>query len=70
MKDFFGNELELGDVVAFYAPGYRSFTEGTIIAFTPKQVRVEYYNTWNYAAPGIKKTYLAYPSMFIKRTNS
>jgi len=67
MKDYFDNQLNLGDEVAFYAPGYRQYTTGTIIAFTPKQVRVEYMNTWNYGTPGFQKTYLAYPDMFIKK---
>ena len=67
MKDYFGNELAIGDEVAFYAPNYRMFTTGTIIKFTPQQVRVEYVNTWNYGNPGHTDTYLAYPSMFIKK---
>ena len=67
MKDYFGKELEVGDEVAFYAPGYRMFTTGTIIDFTPKQVRVTYLNTWNYGKDGSKQTYLAYPNMFIKK---
>ena len=32
MKDFFDNELEIGDTVAFYAPRYQMFIKGTIIA--------------------------------------
>ena len=68
MKDYFGNELSIGDRVAFYASNYRSFTTGTIVKFTPKQVKVEYINNWNYAEPGVSMTYLAYPNMFIKKT--
>lgn len=67
MKDYFGNKIEIGDTVAFYAPGYRRFTTGVIVAFTPKQVRVEYNNTWNYGKEGRMETYLAYPNMFIKK---
>lgn len=67
MKDYFGNQLNIGDEVAFYAPGYRMFTTGTIIKFTEKQVRVEYVNTWNYGPKGSTMTYLAYPNMFIKK---
>lgn len=66
MKDVFGNELSVGDTVAFYAPGYRSMIKGTVIAFTPKQVRVEYFNTWNHVPPGYRCTYLNYPSDFAK----
>lgn len=67
MKDVFGNELALGDTVAFYAPGYRDMIIGTIIKFTTKQVRVEYTNDWNFGKPGLVKTYLNYPSNFAKK---
>lgn len=67
MKDYFGQELEIGDRVAFYAPGYRSFTTGTVIKFTPQQIRVEYVNTWNYGKDGKEMTYLGYPTQFIKK---
>jgi len=67
MKDYFGNELAVDDEVAFYAPNYRMFTTGIILSFTPKQVRVEYNNTWNYGKEGSIQTYLAYPKMFIKK---
>lgn len=67
MQDFFGSTLMMGDTVAFYAPGYRMFTTGIIVGFTPKQVRVSYMNTWNHPSKGMEKTYLAYPGMFIKR---
>jgi len=66
MKDVFGNDLEIGDTVAFYAPNYRSMTTGEVIAFTPKQVRVKYRNTWNYSGEGLEQTYLNYPSDFAK----
>jgi hypothetical protein len=70
MKDFFGQELSIGDSVAFYAPGYRHFCTGNVIAFTPKKVRVEYINTWNYGRPGLKIEYLADSDMFIKKPAS
>ena len=66
MNDYFGNKLSIGDQVAFYAPGYRMFTTGTVIKFTPKQVKVEYNNTWNYGPEGHIQTYIGYPKMFIK----
>ena len=65
-KDYFGQDLNVGDRVAFYAPNYRHFTTGEIIAFTEKQVRVKYINNWNFK-PGVEDTYLAYPNMFIKK---
>ncbi len=66
MKDFMKKTIQIGDSVAFYAPGYRMFCLGKVIAFTPKKVRVEYNNHWNY--PGRqprKEDYLAEPNMFI-----
>lgn len=42
MKDFIGNELALGDFVAFTRPGYRDLTLGKIIKFTPKKIRLSY----------------------------
>lgn len=66
MKDFFGNILAIGDEVAFCRPNYRGLTRGKIIAFTPKQVRVTYMNTWNYGKPGREETYLTYSGDLIK----
>lgn len=66
MKDFFGYELNVGDEVAFPTPKYRGLTKGKIIAFTPKQVRVSYMNTWNYGVPGKEETYLCGPKDLIK----
>ncbi len=42
MKDFFGQLLQLNDIVAFNQPYYKGLTRGKIIKFTPKGVRVEY----------------------------
>jgi hypothetical protein len=42
MKDFIGQELEIGDYVAFMQPNYRNIILGKIIKFTPLQVRVSY----------------------------
>ncbi len=42
MKDIFDQRLNIGDVVAFNRPIYRGLMTGKIIAFTPKQVRVEF----------------------------
>jgi len=62
MKDFFGNTLAIGDVVAFYNPGYRYFVTGTVIKFTPQQVKVAYKSNFK-----PDDTYMAYPDMFIKK---
>lgn len=43
-KDYFGNELNIGDTVAFVPPygESKSFNTGVIIEFTKKMVRIEY----------------------------
>ncbi len=51
-KDFFGTELDIGDTVAFVAPGYRHLAKGTITKFTEKMVFISYQNTWNFSKPG------------------
>lgn len=51
MKDFLKNELNLNDDVVLMIPNYRGLVKGIIIAFTPKKVRVQYQNTWNFASP-------------------
>lgn len=59
MKDIFGNILAIGDIVAFNRPRYRGLTTGKIVAFTPKNVRVEYGNSAARGAFGnIPYTYL------------
>jgi hypothetical protein len=42
MKDFFGNELEIGDTVAFNPPVYKGLVKGIVVKFTPKMIKVSY----------------------------
>ena len=53
MNDFVGVPLSLGDSVIFIAPRYRHLVVGKIVAFTPKNVRVSYINTWNFGPTGL-----------------
>jgi len=56
MKDFNGNELHVGDFVAFLEPNYRHMVQGRVIGFTPKQIRIEYpQNGWH---NGVKGPYM------------
>ena len=48
MTDIFGNELSIGDLVAFNPPRYKGLTTGYIIGFGKKMVRIRYVNDWNY----------------------
>ena len=66
MRDFFGYELAVGDRVAFILNGYRDLVVARIVAFTPKQVRVSYVNTWNYGTPGRPDETLRHPKTLIK----
>jgi len=67
MKDFLGQELELGDTVVTTAKNYRLLVKATIVAFTPKQVRLEYKNTWNgYSEKYNTEEFITTPSLVIK----
>ena len=46
--DFLGNEIRMGDEVAFFALGYRMFTRGIVVRITPKCLFIDYDNSWNY----------------------
>ncbi len=61
MNDFFGQPLQLDDIVAFCRPQYRDLVEGRIIKFTPQKVKVEYRTHGKYF-----QTYLADSTVFIK----
>lgn len=50
MLDKLGNELKIGDEVIFIAPGYRMLVVGKITSFTPKMLKIEYINDWNYTS--------------------
>ena len=65
MRDFFGNELVVGDEVAFCEPGYRTLITGKIQHFTPQKVRVEYLDMSH-----SKTTYLGEPNFFIKKVSN
>ena len=42
MRDYLGNELEIGDEVIGVLPNYREFVRGFVIAFTPQRVRIQF----------------------------
>jgi len=42
MKDFAGQQLAVGDYVAFMRPHYRELCLGKITSFTPKKIHVAY----------------------------
>ena len=48
MKDFFGQEIKMGDSVALTPHGYKDLVMGTVIDFTPQKVRVSYMRTHNF----------------------
>ena len=66
MKDFLGKQLDVGDDVVLTAPQYRHLVKAKVVAFTPKKVRVEYTNTWNFsAADAVLQEYLSEPNFLI-----
>lgn len=42
MKDYLGNELQVGDEVIFPYPNYRGLVTGKILKITPQKVKMEY----------------------------
>lgn len=40
MKDFIGNELEIGDKVAYILKGYRELRIGYVVGFTNQKIRI------------------------------
>jgi hypothetical protein len=66
MQDFLGRELTIGDSVIVIAPGYRHFVLARVIAFTAKNVRVSFMNTWNYGKPGRHQEILQSPSQLTR----
>ena len=62
MWDIFGNELAVGDRVAFMEPQYRNLRIGTIVRMTPKKVRVSYMRS------GREETYLTNSGDVVKKT--
>jgi len=42
VKDIFGQELVIGDTVAFNPPYYKGMITGTVLSFTPKGIQVVY----------------------------
>lgn len=66
MQDFFGNVLELGDEVALTPHGYKNLTLGTIVDFTPLQVRVQYDRKLNVHVSE-QVTILRYPQDLVKK---
>lgn len=61
MKDFLGQELQIGDEVIFSPKHYKyTLVTGTIIKFTPQKIRVAY--KFNYGGE-----YLLEPAQLIKK---
>lgn len=43
--DFFGNEIKVGDIVAFMQIGYRNLLKGKVTKLTDKMVFIEHLKT-------------------------
>jgi hypothetical protein len=68
MKDFLGNELNVGDEVVFTPPKYKNFCLGTIVKIATKQLAIEYINTWNYGKDNTKTDIkYEYPCCVVKK---
>lgn len=65
MKDFFGQELQINDEVAFMEPGYRNMVIGTILSFAPKSMLLEYVKDYSHRLDGGNK----YPKLKFRATS-
>lgn len=64
MKDFLGQELQIGDEVIFSPKHYKySLVIGKIVAFTPQKIRVEY----KFSYENYTHDYLMEPAQLIKK---
>lgn len=66
MKDFLENDLCVGDSVVIMAPNYRSLTKAQIIAMTSKNIRLAYFNDWNFKPEGKYIEVLQDPKQVVK----
>lgn len=65
IKDFLGNDLQVGDTVVVAPKNYRGLVKATIEGFTPKNVRVIYPIHNDYLVK-----YLVPPSFIVKVDNN
>lgn len=49
MNDMLGSEITVGNAVIMAIPDYAGLCLCRVIKITPKKIRVQYNNTWNYA---------------------
>ena len=72
MKDFLGNELNVGDTVVFSIPHYHGLAKGRITKFAPKMVVLDVANGYGHKivpiseAPLYAKAIARYPYDCIK----
>lgn len=67
MKDVFGNELRVGDEVAFTEPGYTyELKVGTIIKFTPKKMLIGWHDRSASPGAGTKTKTYKFPEQVAK----
>lgn len=65
MKDFFGQELQVGDTVASLIKNYRGLTKATITKLTPQNIRVRYKSYTGY-----EREYICPPDWVVKEPAS
>lgn len=65
MKDFFGNKLNIGDIVAFERPDYRELLSGKIIGFENHKVLINY--NLSASLHEMNLVFSTYPSKVVKK---
>lgn len=63
MRDFLGQQLEVGDHVVIIEPMYRNLLAATVVAFTPRKIRVQYTATH---ARAVKDSILVESTQLVK----
>jgi hypothetical protein len=63
MKDFAGNELEIGDKVLICVPGYKHLVWAEVESFGPKMIICSYKVTWS--TTGRRENVPRYPNQVV-----
>lgn len=67
MKDYLGNEVEIGDQVTVAIKNYRGLITATVVGITNQTILVEYQNTWHYKPEGDVVHYRVQSHQFVKQ---
>ena len=67
MKDYLGNEVEIGDQVTVAIKNYRGLITATVVGIANQFIVVEHQNTWHYKPDGDVVYYHVQSHQFVKQ---